>query len=53
VKDVEVMKTVDVVREDVGPDQIRLVLTGSDKLKNSGASYVKYKLRYGENNMEK
>ena len=44
------MKTVDIFRDDFGPTQVRLVITGSSQLINSGASYRKNKLKEGENN---
>ena len=40
------------VNADVRPDQIRVKLTGSDELKNSGGSYIKIYLPYGDTDKE-
>jgi glutaredoxin-related protein len=40
------------MNEDVKENQLKIVLKGSDGLKKCGSNYVKYKLRYGEEQKE-
>jgi hypothetical protein len=46
--DTEYAKTAEKINEDVEENKLKITLTNSKNLQKSGASYVKYKLRYGE-----
>lgn len=48
--EVETMQNKEVINEDLRPNQIRIRITGSDRLRGADASYLKYHFRYDEEN---